>query len=205
MREDGSIGIEFNAVVSSIKELMERIDWLHEQFDSPILIEEYVEGREMYVGVLGNETPEALPVIELDLSKLPEGHARIAAAEVKWGEGDEGVPRHEVDCRHGPVRGDHRAAPVDGDFRVSGARAARLRPRRHAAEAGRHGLGHRGESQPVARLARRAGAGGAQSRPHVHPADRGNRRHGDGEIHRDEPRSPGALGALAATTARPRA
>ncbi|MET0211889.1 MAG: ATP-grasp domain-containing protein [Vicinamibacterales bacterium] len=87
MREDGSIGIEFNAVVSSIKELMERIDWLHEQFDSPILIEEYVEGREMYVGVLGTENPEALPVIELDLSKLPEGTPRIAAAEVKWGKG----------------------------------------------------------------------------------------------------------------------
>ena len=86
-REDGSIGIEFNAVVSSIKELMERIDWLHEQFDAPILIEEYVEGREMYVGVLGNENPEALPVIELDLSKLPEGTPRIAAAEVKWGKG----------------------------------------------------------------------------------------------------------------------
>jgi D-alanine-D-alanine ligase len=87
MREDGSIGIEFNAVVSSIKELMERIDWLHEQFDSPILIEEYVEGREMYVGVLGNENPEALPVIELDLSNLPEGTPRIASAEVKWGKG----------------------------------------------------------------------------------------------------------------------
>src|SRR5919112_3659853 len=87
MREDGSIGIEFDAVVSSIKELMERIDWLHEQFDSPILIEEYVDGREMYVGVLGNENPEALPVIELDLSNLPEGTPRIAGAEVKWGKG----------------------------------------------------------------------------------------------------------------------
>src|SRR5918999_1815764 len=87
MREDGSIGIEFNAVVSSIKELMERIDWLHEQFDSPILIEEYVEGREMYVGVLGNEDAEALPVIELDLSNLPEGMPKIAAAEVKWAKG----------------------------------------------------------------------------------------------------------------------
>jgi D-alanine-D-alanine ligase len=87
MREDGSIGIEFNAVVSSIKELMERIDWLHEQFDSPILIEEYVDGREMYVGVLGNETPEALPIIELDMSKLPEGTPRIAGAEVKWAKG----------------------------------------------------------------------------------------------------------------------
>jgi D-alanine-D-alanine ligase len=86
-REDGSIGIEFNAVVSSIRELMERIDWLHANFDSPVLIEEYVEGREMYVGVLGNEIPTALPVVELDLSKLPEGTPRIAGAEVKWGKG----------------------------------------------------------------------------------------------------------------------
>src|SRR5215813_1294634 len=86
-REDGSIGIEFNAVVNSIRELMERIDWLHANFDSPVLIEEYVEGREMYVGVLGNGNPEALPVVELDLSRLPEGTPRIAGAEVKWGKG----------------------------------------------------------------------------------------------------------------------
>ena len=86
-REDGSIGIEFNAVVNSIRELMERIDWLHANFDSPVLIEEYVEGREMYVGVIGNENPAGLPVVELDLSKLPEGTPRIAGAEVKWGKG----------------------------------------------------------------------------------------------------------------------
>jgi D-alanine-D-alanine ligase len=41
----------------------------------------------MYVGVIGNEHPEALPIIELDLSKLPEGTPRIAGAEVKWGKG----------------------------------------------------------------------------------------------------------------------
>jgi D-alanine-D-alanine ligase len=86
-REDGSIGIEFSAVVSSIRELMERMDWLHTHFDSPVLIEEYVEGREIYVGILGNEKPEALPIVELDLSKLPDGTPRIAAAEVKWGKG----------------------------------------------------------------------------------------------------------------------
>ena len=86
-REDCSIGIEFSAVVSSIRELMERMDWLHANFDSPVLIEEYIEGREMYVGVLGNDKPEALPVVELDLSKLPDGTPRIAAAEVKWGKG----------------------------------------------------------------------------------------------------------------------
>jgi len=86
-REDGSIGIEFSAVVNSIRELMERIDWLHQHFDSPVLIEEFVEGRELYVGVLGNDKPEALPIIELDLSKLPVGTPRIASSEVKWGKG----------------------------------------------------------------------------------------------------------------------
>ena len=66
---------------------MERMDWLHAHFDSPVLIEEYIDGREMYVGVMGNDNPEALPVVELDLSKLPDGTPRIAGAEVKWGKG----------------------------------------------------------------------------------------------------------------------
>jgi D-alanine-D-alanine ligase len=85
-REDGSIGIQFGAVCSSIKELMERIDYIHAEFDSPALIEEYIEGRELYVGVLGNEKPQAMPVVELDLSKLPEGTPKIAGTEVKWEE-----------------------------------------------------------------------------------------------------------------------
>jgi D-alanine-D-alanine ligase len=88
-REDGSIGIHFGAVCGSIKELMERIDYIHAEFDTPALIEEFIEGREVYVGVLGNEKPEALPVVELDLSKLPEGTPRIAGAEVKWEEDTE--------------------------------------------------------------------------------------------------------------------
>ena len=95
-REDGSIGIEFSAVCSSIRELMERIDWLHAEFDRPALIEEYIEGREMYVGVLGNDKPEALPVVELDLSKLPEGHAADRGGRGEVGEGDRGLPRHQV-------------------------------------------------------------------------------------------------------------
>src|SRR5258705_12120172 len=85
-REDGSMGIQFGAVCGSIKELMERIDYIHTEFDSPALIEEYIEGRELYVGVLGNDKPEALPVVELDLSKLPKGTPKIAGSEVKWEE-----------------------------------------------------------------------------------------------------------------------
>jgi D-alanine-D-alanine ligase len=83
-REDGSIGIVFGSVVESIKDLMEKTEEIHEKFDSPVLIEEYIEGREIYVGVIGNDKPEALPLIELDLSHIPEGTPKIAGHEVKW-------------------------------------------------------------------------------------------------------------------------
>jgi D-alanine-D-alanine ligase len=82
--EDGSIGIDSGSVVDSIKELMERIHYIHEEFDSPALIEEYIEGREMYAAVLGNSSPEVLPIVELDLSKLPKGLPKIADKDVKW-------------------------------------------------------------------------------------------------------------------------
>ncbi|MCU1227344.1 MAG: D-alanine--D-alanine ligase [Acidobacteria bacterium] len=82
--EDASKGIDARSVVSSIKELFERITWIHDEFASPALVEEYIEGREIYAGVLGNDPPEALPLIELDLSQLPEGMPHIAGYEVKF-------------------------------------------------------------------------------------------------------------------------
>ncbi len=83
--EDGSIGITQDSVVESIKEMMERIHDLQEQFqDVPVLVEEYIEGREIYAAILGNEAPEALPLVELDLSKLPADTPKIAGREVKF-------------------------------------------------------------------------------------------------------------------------
>jgi D-alanine-D-alanine ligase len=82
--EDASKGIDAGSVVSSIKELMERIAYVHDEFDCPALIEEYIEGREIYAAILGNERPEALPLVELDLSKLPEDMPHIAGYEVKF-------------------------------------------------------------------------------------------------------------------------
>src|SRR5579859_5286125 len=82
--EDGSIGIDNSSVVESVKELMERIHYIHEEFDSPALIEEYIEGREIYASILGNDNAEVLPLIELDLSKLPKGTPRIAGQDVKF-------------------------------------------------------------------------------------------------------------------------
>jgi D-alanine-D-alanine ligase len=98
--EDGSIGIDVGSVVHSVKELMERIHYIHEEFDSPVLIEKYIEGREIYGAVIGNNTPEALPLVELDLSKLPKGTPRIAGQEVKW----------EKDTEHYKVT---KSAPVE--------------------------------------------------------------------------------------------
>ena len=82
--EDGSIGIDQGSFVESVKELMERIHYIQEEFNSPALIEEYIEGREIYASILGNENPEVLPMVELDLSKLPKGTPRIAGQDVKW-------------------------------------------------------------------------------------------------------------------------
>jgi D-alanine-D-alanine ligase len=82
--EDASKGIEAASVVHSVKDLLERIAYVNDEFESAALIEEYIEGREIYAAVLGNDKPEALPLIELDLSKLPDGMPRIAGYEVKF-------------------------------------------------------------------------------------------------------------------------
>ena len=82
--EDASKGIDATSVVSSVKDLLEKIAWVHDEFDTAVLLEEYIEGREIYAAVLGNDRPEALPLVELDLSKLPDGMPRIAGYEVKF-------------------------------------------------------------------------------------------------------------------------
>lgn len=82
--EDASKGIDAASVVNSLKELLERISYIHEEFNSSVLMEEFIAGREIYAAVLGNDKPEALPLIELDLSKLPDDMPKIAGYEVKF-------------------------------------------------------------------------------------------------------------------------
>lgn len=86
LNEDASIGIDSGSIVKNVKELMERISYIQTEFKAPALIEEYIEGRELYIGVLGNDKPEALPILEWDFSKMPEGTPRIASSEAKWDE-----------------------------------------------------------------------------------------------------------------------
>jgi D-alanine-D-alanine ligase len=64
---------------------MERVQYVQNEFDSPALIEEYIEGREIYAAILGSyERTEVLPLVELDLSQLPDGVPRIASRDVKF-------------------------------------------------------------------------------------------------------------------------
>ncbi len=80
----GSVGIDVGSVVHRKQELLERARLIRDELGCAALVEQYIEGRELYVGILGNEPPVALPLVELDLSRLPEGMPRIAGCEVKW-------------------------------------------------------------------------------------------------------------------------
>jgi D-alanine-D-alanine ligase len=89
-QEDASLGISSASVVHGIKELFERIDALQSEYQQPVLVEQFIEGREFYVGVLGNANAEALPVIEMDFSGFPADKPKIASWEAKWGDDGEG-------------------------------------------------------------------------------------------------------------------
>jgi D-alanine-D-alanine ligase len=85
---DSSVGIDAGALVHNIKELMERISYIHTEFKSSVLIEEFIDGRELFVGVLGNDAMTALPIVEWDFSKVKG--PKFATAEAKWNKASEG-------------------------------------------------------------------------------------------------------------------
>ncbi len=89
-QEDASLGITQKSIVNDVKELLHTISSLQTEYQSPVLAEEFIDGREFYVGVLGNSDVKALPIIELDFTGYPEGKPRIASWAAKWGDdGDE--------------------------------------------------------------------------------------------------------------------
>jgi D-alanine-D-alanine ligase len=89
-QEDASLGITGKSVVRDLQELFTQLDHLHTEYSSPILVEEFIEGREFYVGVLGNAQPQTLPVVEMDFTGFPADQPRIASWAAKWGDDGEG-------------------------------------------------------------------------------------------------------------------
>jgi D-alanine-D-alanine ligase len=86
LSEEGSVGIAQASVVFSAEELLERVAFLHEKHGTDAIAEQYIEGRELYVGLMGNRKLQTLPVWELCLENLPADAMRIATAKVKWDE-----------------------------------------------------------------------------------------------------------------------
>ena len=84
LTQEASIGISQASVVDSDEKLKERVAFIHESIRTAALVEQYVEGREIYVGILGNQALQALPVWELFFTNMPEGARRIATDRVKW-------------------------------------------------------------------------------------------------------------------------
>jgi D-alanine-D-alanine ligase len=82
--DDASLGIAHASVVEDERQLTERIAFIHDQICSDALVEEYIEGRELYVGVMGNDRLKVLPVWEMSFGSLPDGLPAIATRKVKW-------------------------------------------------------------------------------------------------------------------------
>ena len=82
--EEASLGISQASIVDDDNKLKDRVAFIHASVGTGALIERYIEGREFYVGVIGNGQLQVLPVWELIMDKLPEDAKRIATERVKW-------------------------------------------------------------------------------------------------------------------------
>ncbi|HEX2475169.1 MAG TPA: hypothetical protein VHK01_10500 [Lacipirellulaceae bacterium] len=145
LNEDASIGIDGGSVVYHVKELLERISYIQHEFDGAALVEEFIDGREIYVGVLGNDRPEAFPVIEWDFSKVKDS-LKIAGTEAKWDRDSEGykapvifpedIPEDVVQGIQNAALTAYQALKLSGYARVD-MRLRHLEPSAERAEKGR--------------------------------------------------------------------
>ncbi len=84
LTEEGSVGIAQASFVENGEQLRERVALIHEKFQGDAIAEQYIDGRELYVTVLGNTRLTVLPIRELAFKETPEGRPRLATYKVKW-------------------------------------------------------------------------------------------------------------------------
>jgi D-alanine-D-alanine ligase len=85
-REDASLGINSNSVCHTPEDLDRQIRYIHEVYEQEALVEEYLDGREFNVSVIGDGNPEVLAVQEIDFVNMPQGEPRIVSYRAKWDE-----------------------------------------------------------------------------------------------------------------------
>ena len=81
---ESSRGISQASVVANEEQLAKRVKFIHDTLLTPAIVEQFIDGRELYVGVLGNHRLRVFPVWEMSFANLPEGNWRIATGHVKW-------------------------------------------------------------------------------------------------------------------------
>ncbi len=81
---EASVGISQASVVENEDQLARRVQFVHESIGTAAILEQFVDGRELYVGVLGNDRLQVFPVWEMSFAKMPENRWRIATERVKW-------------------------------------------------------------------------------------------------------------------------
>ncbi|MBI4224026.1 MAG: ATP-grasp domain-containing protein [Deltaproteobacteria bacterium] len=86
LREEASYGISQNSLVDREAALVERVRFIHDTFKQDAIAEEYVEGRELYVSILGNRRLRAFPVREMVFENIPEADRKFATFKAKWDE-----------------------------------------------------------------------------------------------------------------------
>ncbi len=84
LTEEASLGISQASVVEDEQKLRERIGFIHESVGTDALVEQFIVGRELYVGVMGNQRLQVFPVWEMQFTKMPDDVHRIATERVKW-------------------------------------------------------------------------------------------------------------------------
>lgn len=84
LTQEASIGISQASVVEDEQKMRERVQFIHDSIHTDAIVEQFIEGRELYSGVIGNDRLEVFPVWEMTFAKMPESQHRIATERVKW-------------------------------------------------------------------------------------------------------------------------
>jgi D-alanine-D-alanine ligase len=84
LTQEASIGISQASVVEDETKLRERVQFIHDSVATDAIVEQYIEGRELYCGVLGNLRAQVMPVWEMTFALMPDDQHRIATERVKW-------------------------------------------------------------------------------------------------------------------------
>ena len=81
---EASVGISQASVVENEEQLARRVQFIHENIGTAAIVEQFIDGRELYVGVIGNDRMQVFPVWEMSFAKMPENRWKIATERVKW-------------------------------------------------------------------------------------------------------------------------